>query len=143
MIPFFLFLVLSVGGHSFDYNMIGGSITNATIDNSTSSLLLHISATQNGVLALQLPRTLIDSRENGSDVPYLVVEDGMINDNVKENDSSASRDLVIPFNATDQKIVIIGTYAAPEFSQATILLTALAFSAIGIGSAIVVRTYKK
>jgi len=56
-------------------SITGGKILGIKADHDAKSLLISISSTSNGVLAIALPRALIDAKINGHDDIFFVLID--------------------------------------------------------------------
>lgn len=84
-------------GYSFNCTITGGQIEQANADIVNKELILSIKSTENGVLVADLPRTLIDSKIDGQDSAFIVLEDKtevLFN----QTTTSQSRILSIPFH---------------------------------------------
>lgn len=118
MLPLFIFALLAVTGygHSLNYTMTDNGIaTGAILDQSTNTLEIDVSAPQNGLLAIEIPRNMLDTNST-----FLVLNDGNLT-TYKESDSSLARTILIPYMAQDERITITGTHSAPEFPALLIL----------------------
>lgn len=96
MFPFILLLLATVLGHSIQYNITGGSVTNMTLDYNSNALLININATHNGVLGIDFSCSLLDTNST-----FIIVHDGVLENSSGEIDSSTDRQIIIPFNSTD------------------------------------------
>jgi hypothetical protein len=115
---------------SVSYNAVGGQILGTTVDKDTFSLHIKMGAKSDGVLFIQLPRDLIDSKKaDGSDDVYYVLADKQP---AKFNETRAAiyRALAINFPAQTNEITIYGTYAIPEFPMVSLALIAALIPAI-------------
>jgi|SRR5690348_7795203 len=129
MLPLFIFAILAVSGYgNVDYSMTDhGNATGAILDQSTNTLEIDVSAPNNGLLAISIPRAMLDTNST-----FLVLNDGNMT-TYTEHDSATSRDIIIPYMAQDERITITGTHSAPEFHTANMLLGLGVGSLIGIG----------
>jgi hypothetical protein len=90
-------------------------LNNVERDNTT--LLVNIVAQSNGKLTIELPRSLIDSKEHSNiDKPYLVWEDGLppalLNNTVEEvctKNNAQVRTLAVDFDKGSKQIEIVGS----------------------------------
>ncbi len=134
--------------YNVPYTIQGGTIQNMQVIPSQSSVVITISSTADGSLTVDLPRGLIDAKQqpptNGGvnntmttqynqaelpDQPFIVQINGQ---NVKASQTSDpnSRTLGIPFHKGDTTIYIIGTIAIPEFGPIAALVLAIAIISI-------------
>jgi predicted secreted protein with PEFG-CTERM motif len=92
----------------------GGKILNINIDTQSKALKISIKSTSNGNITVDLPRILIDAKENGSDIHYAVLAN---NHGVgfKELVTADYRELTIQFLNGTNTIEIKGTQVVPEF----------------------------
>jgi predicted secreted protein with PEFG-CTERM motif len=134
--------------YNIPWTIQGGTIQNMQVMSSQSSLVITISSTSDGSLTVDLPRALIDSKQQPPtatgvnktmstqynqaelpDQPFIVQINGQ---NVKASQTSDpnSRTLGIPFHKGDTAIYIIGTIAVPEFGPITALVLVIAIVSI-------------
>lgn len=117
-------------GQNFDlnYTITGGQVKSMTIDQSDISLVVQIDSTSSGMLHLQVPRLLLDSKKPGNaDEPFLVfVNDDEITSFQEGASDYNFRYLDIPIVNGDSKIEIIGTVVVPEFGNISSLMLVLA-----------------
>jgi predicted secreted protein with PEFG-CTERM motif len=134
--------------YNIPYTIQGGTVQNMQVIPSQSSIVITISSTADGSLTVDLPRALIDSKQqaptnNGAnntmttqynqaelpDQPFIVQINGQ---NVKagQTSDSNSRTLGIPFHKGDTTIYVIGTIAIPEFGPIAALVLAIAIVSI-------------
>jgi predicted phage tail protein len=115
---------------TLNYNAIGGQILGTTIDRDTFSLHIKMGTKSDGVLFMQLPRDLIDSKKaDGSDDVYYVLADKQP---VKFNETKSTiyRTLAINFPAQTGEITIYGTHVIPEFPVVSLALIVALIPAI-------------
>jgi hypothetical protein len=90
------------------------------LEKDNSTLLANISSPSNGKLTIQLPRSIIDSKKQGTnlDESYVVLVDGKYAgfDQIKNN--TQVRTLAIDLGGGSTNIEILGTHAVPEFGTA-------------------------
>ena len=109
-----------------DHDMQGGSVQGMYTDPQEATLIIDIDAVEDGMLAITLPRDLIDSQTvDGDDSWFFVLVDG---EEVAHEETAAdddSRTLVVEFTAGAEKIEVIGTSVAiPEFGEIGMLVLA-------------------
>ncbi|MEO9307961.1 MAG: fibronectin type III domain-containing protein [Nitrososphaera sp.] len=122
---------------TISYKIIGGQILTAGINQDTFSLNVNIRASSPGVLSIQLPRDMIDSKKpDGTDETYIVADDQNLA-KFNETKTSAYRTLNISFPANTNKISIYGTSAVPEFPTALVVLLIAIVSAIVFSNRII------
>src|SRR5574340_1445439 len=107
-------------GQNFDlnYTITGGQVNSMVIDPSDISLVVQIDSTNSGMIHLQIPRLLLDSKKPGNaDESFLVfVNDDEITSFHEGTSDYGYRYLDIPIVNGDSKIEIIGTTVIPEFA---------------------------
>ena len=117
-------------GQNFDlnYTITGGQVKSIIIDPSDISLVVQIDSTNSGLIHLQIPRLLLDSKKPGNaDEPFLVfVNDDEITSFQEGASDYNFRYLDIPIVNGDSKIEIIGTVVIPEFGNVSSLMLVLA-----------------
>lgn len=122
---------VEVGGEQFDiqYKIAGGTLHNMTIDAENTMLTAMITAEEDGELAIQLPREVIDSKDNGGDEDYIVYVDEIM-DFADDDYGEEVRTLIIPFWAQAEQIDIMGTQVIPEFGAIAAIVLAVAIVGI-------------
>ena len=96
-----------------EYEITSGSVNSFTSDINTTSLIINITATENGSLKAILPRKIIDSTyEEQDDIFYLLIdgEEVMFTETIEDN----QRTLTIPYAKESRQIEIIGTETINE-----------------------------
>ena len=126
-------ITVAVDGEIFSvkYSIENGTVTAAYIDVETKSLIIVIDSSDDGVITLTLPNSLITSDEYG----YFILVDGEEADNYDESSTSSSTTLTIPFGAGTGEIEIIGSWVVPEFGAIAGLVLAVAIISIIVLSA--------
>jgi len=112
------------------YNAVGGKVLSTSVDKDTFSLHMKMEAKSDGVLFIQLPRELIDSKKaDGSDDVYYVLAD---KNTVKFNETRAAtyRTLAITFPSQTNEIAIYGTHVVPEFGGLVVLILLASFGMV-------------
>lgn len=96
-----------------EYEITSGSVNSFTSDINTTSLIINITATEDGSLKAILPRKIIDSTyEEQDDIFYLLIdgEEVMFTETIEDN----QRTLTIPYAKESRQIEIIGTETINE-----------------------------
>lgn len=123
-------------GQNFDlnYTITGGQVKSIIIDPSDISLVVQIDSTNSGLIHLQIPRLLLDSKKPGNaDESFLVfVNDDEITSFHEGESDYGYRYLDIPIVNGDSKIEIIGTTVIPEFANISNLIFVLAIGLVTI-----------
>ena len=91
-----------------EYEITSGSVNSFTSDINTTSLIINITATEDGSLKAILPRKIIDSTyEEQDDIFYLLIdgEEAMFTETIEDN----QRTLTIPYAKESRQIEVIGT----------------------------------
>lgn len=92
----------------------GGKILDINMDAQSKTMKISIQSTSNGNMTIDLPRILMDAKENGSDTHYVVLANNH-GANFKDLVTTDYRELTIQFLNGTNTIEIIGTQVAPEF----------------------------
>ena len=96
-----------------EYEITSGSVNSFTSDTNTTSLIINITATEDGSLKAILPRKIIDSKhEEQDDIFYLLIdgEECKFTETIEDN----QRTLTIPYAKESRQIEIIGTETINE-----------------------------
>ena len=96
-----------------EYDITSGSVNSFTSDTNTTSLIINITATEDGSLKAILPRKIIDSKhEEQDDIFYLLIdgEECKFTETTEDN----QRTLTIPYEKESRQIEIIGTETINE-----------------------------
>jgi predicted secreted protein with PEFG-CTERM motif len=108
----------------------------------TSDLTITISSTADGTLTLRLPRNVIDSRDgadgrSGADTDFAAFVDEVSTDVVEDTAASTSsmRQVSIDFEQGTSEIVVVGTWAIPEFGAIAAIILAVAIVGIIVATA--------
>ena len=102
------------------YKIEGGNVTGMSVDKESKSLDIAISTTQDGTLAIKLPRSVIDAFDSS----YQVYVDGEAADFQETEAGAEFRTLAIPFSSNAEHVQILGTYIVPEFPATLIIMMA-------------------
>jgi len=100
----------------------GASVTSITANADDDSVIIVIDAVDDGELSVQLHDKIIRAFDDGS---YFVLID---NEEVGFEQSGTS--LTIPYEAGNEKIEIVGSYAVPEFGTIAMIILAVAIVSI-------------
>ncbi|GKS67185.1 hypothetical protein YTPLAS73_07320 [Nitrosarchaeum sp.] len=111
------------------YKITGGKLISITPDVEAHSLIIAITASQDGSLVITLPRALIDAKMGDQDDAFFVLVDGEEVE-FEETTTSTDRTLTILFPAGAEEIEIIGTTVVPEFGTIAVMILAVAIISI-------------
>ncbi len=92
-----------------DYEIEGGTVSDMVIDSDFIELIVEIDSTDDGILQVSIPRTLLDAKFNNDDDIFFVIVDGFDTEYIEITNGASSRTLIIPFFAGDTQVEIIGT----------------------------------
>ncbi|MFB5603963.1 MAG: PEFG-CTERM sorting domain-containing protein [Candidatus Nitrosomaritimum aestuariumsis] len=115
---------LSVMGNCVPYSISGGVVTGASVNTNDNSLIVNISANEDGTLTLNPSKNVLDGA-------FMVLVDGEEWDDVEINGNEIS----VMFLAGAEEIEIIGTFVVPEFGAIAALILAVAIISIIADSA--------
>ena len=119
------------------YTMTNGSVRGIEVDPDFTSIIISISATDDGELTITLPRKLIDARFDGcggDDDEFIVLIDGEEETYDESDTTTTDRELVIEIPGGAEEVEIIGTCVIPEFGIIAPLVLAAAVGAIIVAS---------
>ena len=106
-----------------DYiNASGASVTSITANADDDSVIIVIDAVDDGELSVQLHDKVIKAFDDGS---YFVLID---NEEVEFEQSG--NNLTIPYEAGNERVEIVGSYAVPEFGTIAMIILAVAIVSI-------------
>lgn len=122
---------IAVTGTDFmvNYKITGGKLISITPDVEAHSLIIALTASQDGTLVITLPRSLIDAKIGDQDDTFFVLVDGEEVD-FEETATSTDRTITIHFPAGAEEIEIIGTVVVPEFGTIAVMILAVAIISI-------------
>ena len=95
--------------HNIEYEIEGGTVVNMVIDPDFIELIVEIDSTDDGILQVSIPRTILDAKFNNNDDIFFVIVDGFDTEYIELTNGEDSRTLVIPFFEGDSQVEIIGT----------------------------------
>ena len=91
-----------------------------------STLLVDMTTNDAGILTIELPRNIIDSKDpENSDEDYVVFADGQQISAEKTTNNNQSRTLAVEFENGVVQVEIAGTRLVPEFGSLSALLLAI------------------
>lgn len=101
------------GVETVNYRIRNGIVNNIIADSQLRSIIVEMSANNDGKIIITIPRTVLDARlgpdgKSGEDDSFFVLVDGAEVD-FKEKTDHFARELAIPFQANSNTIEIIGT----------------------------------
>lgn len=107
------------------------SIQMMTLNPTSNNLSFPLnSPSGNGVLYIDIPRTVMDANSGNSDGQFSVLDNNQQVSYVESKTTSTDRVLKIPFNSNNNDFQIIGTKSIPEFGSLTLVITSV--SIIGV-----------
>ena len=112
-------IMLSVSDDVIPYDITGGAITGSTINLDNNSIVLNLSADNDGTL------TISPSESTQSGI-FMVLIDGEEANDVIINGNTVT----VPFLAGAETIEIIGTFVIPEFGTIAAMILAVAIISI-------------
>ena len=116
---------IMVEDNAVNYDITCAEILGMTPDTEMKSMIIEIKTDCDGELKITLPKTVIDTDENG----FFVLVDG---DETNHDSMLISEfwTLTIPFSDGSEEIEIIGTYVIPEFGTIAVLVLVAAVTTI-------------
>jgi predicted secreted protein with PEFG-CTERM motif len=133
---------LEIGNASYQirYQISGeNQLKTMWVQRDNITLAAEISAVSDGVLNIELPRDVIDSKkQSNADDAYAVFVDGQFVPYDEIINNSQARILLIEFSNGSEQIEITGTHVVPEFGSLAALVLA-----ISIASMVLVTKIKK
>lgn len=115
--------------YAVSYTITGAAINSMVINRHETLLVISINSTNDGTLAIDLPRTLIDAKNGLADDQFIVLVDDTYT-TFHESKTSTDRTLSISFTSGTQRIEIIGTQVLPEFGSLSSVVLAVSFLSI-------------
>lgn len=132
---------LDIDGQKYDI-LYDGSVKNATANIDRRSIEFD-GRSEGTTLQVRLPRALIDSTQDGNDVPFTVLVNGQPSANATQGvvPSNGDRMICIPLEhfGPVARIEIIGTSIAPEFDSFAILVASVMVAALIASRAISIK----
>ena len=110
---------LSADGQCIPYNISGGMVTSATLNNNDNSIIININAMNDGILVINPSKTVQDGI-------FMVLVDGEEWDDVE----IVNNKVTVMFPAGAEQIEVIGTFVIPEFGTIAAMILAVAIISI-------------
>ena len=110
---------LAVVGNCVPYSISGGTVNGAKVNTNDNSLIVMISANEDGTLTLNPSKNVLDGA-------FMVLVDGEEWDDVEIDGNQ----ITVMFLAGAEEIEIIGTHVVPEFGAIAALILAVAIISI-------------
>ena len=133
---------LKIGNASYHvrYQISGDNQLEAMwVQRDNITLAADISAVSDGVLAIELPRDVIDSKkQSNADDAYAVFVDGQFVPYEEIMNNTEARILNVEFSNGSEQIEITGTHIVPEFGPLAAFVLA-----ISLGTMVIVTKIKK
>ncbi len=107
------------GDYCVPYSISSGMVTGASINNNDNSIIVRISADQDGTLTLTPDESIL----NGI---FMVLVDGQEWDDVE----ISGNQVTVMFPAGTEKIEVVGTFVIPEFGTIAVMILAVAIISI-------------
>ena len=107
------------GDYCVPYSISGGIVTGASINNNDNSIIVKISANEDGTLTLNPDESILKGI-------FMVLVDGQEWDDVEIN----GNEVIIMFPAGAEKIEVVGTFVIPEFGTIAVMILAVAIISI-------------
>ena len=110
---------ITANGHCVPFSISGGKVTSATLNTNDNSIVINISATDDGTLTVTPSKTVQDGI-------FMVLVDGEEWDDVE----IVANKVTVMFPAGTEQIEIIGTFVVPEFGTIAAMILAVAIISI-------------
>ena len=107
------------GNYCVPYSISGGMVTGASINNNDNSIIIKISADEDGTLTLNPDKSILDGI-------FMVLVDGQEWDDVE----ISGNEVKVMFPTGAEKIEVIGTFVIPEFGTIAVMILAVAIISI-------------
>ena len=113
---------------TISYEITGGKILSVVPDVESTSLVITIESTDDGVLTMTIPRTILESMEGDEDSDLFILIDGEERE-FDVDTTETSRTVTVEFEYGAEIIEIIGTWVVPEFGVIAVMILAVAIVA--------------
>jgi len=100
-----------VEDYQVDFEIDGGNVLSMEIDSDFIELIVNIDTSDDGIIEITFPRSLLDATFDGQDDIFFVIVDGFETEYLELTEGADSRTIVVPFFIGDSQIEIIGTEA--------------------------------
>jgi predicted secreted protein with PEFG-CTERM motif len=110
---------IEVEGNCVPYSISGGKVIGASVNTNDNSLVVRISANENGIFTLTPAKSVLDG-------VFMILVDGQEWNDVEINNGKVT----IMFPPGTEKIEIVGTKVIPEFGAIAAMILAVAIISI-------------
>ena len=110
------------------YEITGGKILSVVPNVDVNSLVIIIESTDDGVLTMTIPRTILESKDGEEDSDLFILIDGEERE-FDVDTTETDRTVTIEFEYGAEMIEIIGTWVVPEFGVIAVMILAVAIVA--------------
>jgi len=110
------------------YEITGGKILSVVPNVDANSLVIIIESTDDGVLTMTIPRTILESKDGEEDSDLFILIDGEERE-FDVDTTETDRTVTIEFEYGAEMIEIIGTWVVPEFGVIAVMILAVAIVA--------------
>jgi hypothetical protein len=122
---------LNIGGKTYPikYQITGNGnkLNNIIPQKDNATLLANIVSTSDGILTIELPRNIIDSKkQGGTDDDYAASADGQDTTANEIKNTNQVRTLAIDFDKGTNQIEVTGDHIVPEFGSGSSAIAAAA-----------------
>jgi len=114
------------GNYPIWYKITNGNVIGTPLDLPAKALIFMINATSDGKIIVELPRSIIDSKNGSKDIPYYVAVDDIatligrpFSVQATEISYDNLRIVELDFTKTTKEIEIVGTYFIENYSPKT------------------------
>ena len=90
----------SLENKSISYDIEGGKVTNMSLDQNFIELIVEIASTDDGLLQISIPRSILDAKFEETDDIFFIIIDGFQTEYVELTSTTDSRTIIIPFFKT-------------------------------------------
>jgi hypothetical protein len=92
------------------YTVNNATVNNITLNRDQANMIVNLSTADNGILNIDLPRAVIDSRDDKNlDQDFFVFADGLHVEHIQDSSNNQSRNISIDFENGVEEIEIQGT----------------------------------
>ncbi|MGI0027861.1 MAG: PEFG-CTERM sorting domain-containing protein, partial [Nitrosopumilaceae archaeon] len=112
------------------YSINGGTVLSGTLNAASKTLTVNIQANDDGQITLNIPRSVLDSKNGNNDQSFVVLLDGREQYTDTETSTSDTRTVTVPFTEGSEMVEIVGTQIVPEFGTIAALVLAIAIISI-------------
>jgi predicted secreted protein with PEFG-CTERM motif len=115
--------------YTVNYGVTGATVTDISISQQDTSLLVTLTSSSDGNLTMTMPRSLIDAKANSGDDQFFVLVDGADSD-FTESKTADSRTITVSIPEGTQEVEVIGTQVVPEFGGLSFVVLVIAIISI-------------